>query len=83
MKILVGISGGVDSALSALILKEQGHDVVCAMMKIYDGDPLSTLANSCYGINKEQEVSDARLSSGKILANCIKKSDTKLSVSTV
>lgn len=32
MRILVGMSGGVDSALAALELKEQGHDVVCATM---------------------------------------------------
>lgn len=60
MKILVGISGGVDSALTALTLKEQGHSVVCAMMKIYDGGALSEFTNSCYGINKEKEIEDAK-----------------------
>lgn len=66
MKILVGISGGVDSALTALTLKEQGHSVVCAMMKIYDGGPLSEFTNSCYGINKEKEIEDARAICEKI-----------------
>ena len=32
-KILVALSGGVDSAVAALLLKEQGHDVACAYMK--------------------------------------------------
>ncbi|MEO6245721.1 MAG: tRNA 2-thiouridine(34) synthase MnmA [Opitutaceae bacterium] len=32
-KILVAMSGGVDSSVAALLLKEQGHDIVGAYMK--------------------------------------------------
>jgi len=58
MKILVGISGGVDSAVVLHKLKSEGHDVVGAMMKIYDGE-IKTLANSCYGTDKKKEINDA------------------------
>lgn len=62
MKILVGVSGGVDSACALHILKSQGHFVIGAMMKIYDGE-IKTIANSCYGTDKAKDLADAK-------ANC-------------
>ncbi|MDR1695237.1 MAG: tRNA 2-thiouridine(34) synthase MnmA [Endomicrobium sp.] len=50
MKILVGLSGGVDSAVSAYLLKKQGHEVTGAMMSIWDDSlPVPKIAggNGC------------------------------------
>ncbi|MBV9935137.1 MAG: tRNA 2-thiouridine(34) synthase MnmA, partial [Actinobacteria bacterium] len=37
MRVLVAMSGGVDSSVAAALLLEQGHDVVGATMKLWGG----------------------------------------------
>ena len=63
MKILVGLSGGVDSSTAALILKQQGHEVIGATMSIWGKDGMALKSghkNACYGPDEVEDIEEAR-----------------------
>ncbi|MGH9304897.1 MAG: tRNA 2-thiouridine(34) synthase MnmA [Acidimicrobiales bacterium] len=59
MRVLVALSGGVDSSVAAALLSEAGHDVVTATMKLWGGPSDS----GCCSVS---DVDDARLAASAL-----------------
>ncbi len=56
-KVLIAMSGGVDSSVAALLLNEQGYECVGCTMRLYDGESASGSDRTCCSLD---DVEDAR-----------------------
>ncbi|MBI3897062.1 MAG: tRNA 2-thiouridine(34) synthase MnmA [Gammaproteobacteria bacterium] len=57
-RIVVGLSGGVDSAVSALLLKQQGYEVLGVFMKNWEEDDSDTHCAALEDLKAAQAVCD-------------------------
>ncbi len=59
-RVVVGMSGGVDSSVAALLLKRQGHEVVGLFMKNWEDDDTEDYCSA------KEDLDDARAAAGVI-----------------
>ena len=59
-KVLLGMSGGLDSSVAALLLREQGHDVIGMTIKTYKYEDVGGNAANDTSCCSLDGINDAR-----------------------
>jgi len=62
-KVVVGMSGGVDSSVAAYLLKKQGYEVIGVTMKVWQDEEEKGSNDGCCGLSA---VDDARMVCNKL-----------------
>ena len=50
-RVLVGMSGGIDSTATCLMLKEQGYEIVGLTMWVWGDEPVEAHQLAAWGLN--------------------------------
>lgn len=66
MRSLVAMSGGVDSAVAAFLVKEQGHDLVGANMRFWEYNVACNTLNTKSSCCSPEDLADAEKSAASI-----------------
>ena len=67
MQVAVGMSGGVDSAVAAALLREQGHEVIGLTMRLWQaGRYRGGERDACFGPPEEQDIAVASAICGQL-----------------
>ena len=59
-KVVVGISGGVDSSVAAYLLQQQGYEVIGVTFKFIDDFEVKDAIEVCKKLNIEHHIMDYR-----------------------